>query len=214
MKILCDFDGTAAKHDVGNLLFRTFAGDACFDIVQLWKNGEISSKECLQRECAIATVSRAELAKFCDSQELAPYFPEFVAFCDSRHIPIDIVSDGLDFYVERILANHGLNQTVDFYCNKLHFSEQSRIGVSFPFYDLGCGRCANCKGYHVMAAKSDGLEVMYIGDGLSDRCGAQAADIVVAKRGRDLEQYCEAEEIDHHKFDHFGDVLDVLKRHV
>jgi len=211
MKILCDFDGTAAANDVGNVLFRKFAGDGCFDIIQLWKDGEISSKECLLRECEIARVTRTELEQFCDIQDMSPFFTEFLAYCQSSGIPIDIVSDGLDFYVNRILTNHGLNAAVDFYANKLQFLKNGGITVEFPYFKYGCGRCANCKGYHVKRAKAAGYKVVYIGDGLSDRCGADAADIVFARTGRDLENYCDEQQLPHHKFNDFSDVLEVLK---
>jgi len=41
--VLCDFDGTVAQDDVGNLLFRTFSrnGDS-LEVVERWKRGEIS----------------------------------------------------------------------------------------------------------------------------------------------------------------------------
>jgi 2,3-diketo-5-methylthio-1-phosphopentane phosphatase len=211
MKILCDFDGTAAADDVGNLLFRKFAGDGCFDIIQLWKDGRISSKECILRECQLAEVTESELASFCDRQKLAPHFEEFLEYCQESDIPVDIVSDGLDFYVNQILSKHGLNEVVDFYTNKLHFLENARITAEFPYFDYGCGSCANCKGYHVKKAKSAGYRVVYIGDGLSDRCGAAAADIVFAKKGRDLEHYCDEQRLPHYKFNDFKDVLQKLK---
>ena len=211
MKILCDFDGTAAANDVGNLLFRKYAGDGCFDIIQLWKDGKISSRECLLRECEITSVTRDELGNFCDQQKLAAFFPEFLAYCERNDIPVEIVSDGLDFYVERILTNHGLNGDVDFYANKLHFLENAGITAEFPYFEYGCGRCANCKGYHVKKAKQAGFKVIYVGDGLSDRCGADAADIVFAKIGRDLERYCDDQKLPHHKFDNFKDVLEIIK---
>jgi 2,3-diketo-5-methylthio-1-phosphopentane phosphatase len=212
MKILCDFDGTTAKNDVGNLFFRTFAGKRCYDIVRLWKEGKISSKECLVQECEIARITKPEFEAFVDEQELDPFFPEFVHFCRAQGFEIEIVSDGLDFYVDRIIKNHHLDAFVHTYANRLVFQNHDRITAEFPYFEDGCGRCANCKGFHVRRARKGAKKIIYIGDGLSDRCGAREADIVFAKRGRDLLPFCQEAGIHHSEFNNFQDVRMTLER--
>ena len=206
MKILCDFDGTAARNDVGNVFFRTFAGARCFEIVGEWKSGKISSRECLFRESEITRITRPEFEAFVDGQELDPFFADFVEYCNGRGIETEIVSDGLDFYVDRTIKNHKLDLLVQAHANHLVFVGENRIRIEFPFFELGCGRCANCKGFHVREAKKQHDTVVYVGDGMSDRCGAREADVVFAKRGRDLLKFCRANAIEHHEFDTFQDV--------
>ncbi|RMF63223.1 MAG: 2-hydroxy-3-keto-5-methylthiopentenyl-1-phosphate phosphatase [Calditrichaeota bacterium] len=206
MKIFCDFDGTVAENDVGNLFFRTFGGQRCLEVVARWKAGEISSKTCLTLECDATRVSREQMARFADQQKLDPFFGDFVAFCREQRVEVTIVSDGLDFYIERILRNHGLAGEVEFRSNRVVFLDGNRIRPEFPYYELGCRRCGNCKGWHVREAKAQGHRVVYIGDGLSDRCGAEAADVVFAKRGRDLLRYCRRNGIPCHEFNDFGEV--------
>ena len=212
MKILCDFDGTTAKNDVGNLFFRTFAGERCYDIVQRWKEGKISSKECLIQECEMARITKAEFEIFVDEQELDPFFPEFVHFFCAHGIEIEIVSDGFDFYVDRIIKNHDLDALVATYANRVVFQDHNRIAAEFPYFEEGCGRCANCKGFHVRRARQEAQTVAYVGDGLSDRCGAREADIVFAKTGRDLLLFCQEERIDHFEFRNFQEVRTILER--
>lgn len=211
MKIFCDFDGTAAQNDVGNLLFRTFADDRCVEIVESWKQGEITSKECWIDLCKITSVTRSELEQFSDTQELDLYFPALVEFCKQKNISVEILSDGSDFYIKRILEKYKLDSIVAFQSNHLKFLNQNQIVPEFPYYHKGCGRCANCKGYHVRRAKEKSNPVVYVGDGLSDRCGAQEADIVFAKRGRDLLRYCQQNQIKHYEFGDFKDVLNKIK---
>ncbi|MFQ5639350.1 MAG: MtnX-like HAD-IB family phosphatase [bacterium] len=207
MKTFCDFDGTAAANDVGNLLFRTFADEKkCHEIVSRWKNGLISSKECYLEECKLARVTERELRHFSDTQELDPSFRKFATFCCEHDIEIEIVSDGFDFYVERILKNHGLD-SLDARCNRLVFENGGGIKPEFPFHEHSCGRCANCKGYHVRLAREHHDTVIYIGDGLSDRCGAEAADVVFAKKDRDLLKYCRQKDIPCIEYRDFGDML-------
>ncbi|MFQ5864080.1 MAG: MtnX-like HAD-IB family phosphatase [bacterium] len=210
MKVFCDFDGTVAKNDVGNLLFRTFADGRCFDIVNLWKKGVISSKECLTEECRIARVTREELEHFADAQQVDPYFKEFVVYCQKNRIQVEILSDGLDFYIERILKNHGLVPMVNFRSNHLVFVNRNQIRPEFPYYEKGCGKCGNCKGYHIREARTQGKHVIYVGDGLSDRCGAKEADLVFAKR--DLLKFCQQNQIPHFEFKDFGEVFNQLKK--
>jgi HAD superfamily phosphoserine phosphatase-like hydrolase len=142
---------------------------------------------------------------------MAIHFEAYLAWCDENEIPLAIVSDGLDFYIERILANHRLLERISCFSNELTFADTNRIEARFPYFSKGCGRCANCKAYHVREARKDGSKVIFIGDGLSDRCGAQAADYTFARRGRDLERFCDAHGIKHVKFDSFDVVLQETK---
>lgn len=211
MKIICDFDGTAAQNDVGNLLFHTFGDSRCLDAVDLWKEGKISSRECLIRECQTTHVTKSALEKFVDAQKLDPHFSDLALYAQSQQIAMEIVSDGLDFYIERILKNYHLDSHLKIRANHLIFVGENQIRPEFPYFESGCGHCGNCKGHHVRRAKSDGSRVIYIGDGLSDRCGAQEADIVFTKRGRDLLKFCRENRIAHFEFQDFSDVLNRIR---
>jgi 2,3-diketo-5-methylthio-1-phosphopentane phosphatase len=211
MKIICDFDGTAAKNDVGNLLFRTFGDGRCYDIVNLWKEGKISSRECLILECQTVRVSKKQLEHFADNQQIDPHLKPLVEFCHQREIEITIVSDGLDFYIQKILKNHGLAGLVEVRANHLVFLDHDQIQPQFPYFEFGCGLCGNCKGFHVREAQKQGHRVIYIGDGLSDRCGAKEADIVFAKQQHDLLAFCQEQGIPYHEFMNLEDVLNQLK---
>ena len=211
MKILCDFDGTAAKNDVGNLLFRTFSdSQQCKEFVKSWRNGLISSKECLIQECRLTRVTRQELESFVDKQELDNFFKEFINFCQKKGLEVEIVSDGLDFYIDRILKNHNLDTKVKFRSNHLVFLNHNKIFPEFPYYEKGCGSCGNCKGYYVRQERKNGNSVIYVGDGYSDRCGAEEADIIFAKR--DLLKYCQDNHLQYFEFRDFGDVVRTLKK--
>lgn len=212
MKVFCDFDGTTAKNDVGSLLFRTFGDDRCHAIVQKWIDGHISSKQCLLDECRLTRVTQDELEDFADAQELDPHFKKFFQFCQNNDIEVEIVSDGLDFYIERILQNHGLDSQIQVRANHIRFENDNRIVPEFPYYEQGCGQCANCKGVHVREAKKNHDTLVYVGDGLSDRCGAEAADVVFAKTGRDLLPYCQKHDIPVKPFSNFADVLSEMRQ--
>jgi 2-hydroxy-3-keto-5-methylthiopentenyl-1-phosphate phosphatase len=52
--------------------------------------------------------------------------------------------------------------------------------------------------------------IVYIGDGLSDRCGVEKSDIVFAKD--DLKTFCIENKIDFYEFENFEDILMMLKK--
>jgi 2,3-diketo-5-methylthio-1-phosphopentane phosphatase len=204
LRIFSDFDGTVAAKDVGDGLFARFAHPDWQKAVQAWKEGRISSRECLQHECRLARVSPELLAAYADEQELDPHFPSFARFCASHQIPLMVLSDGLDYYIARILRRHGLGD-IEFRSNRLVFGPDDTIIPEFPYYELGCRVCGNCKGYHVRTLRQDGEFVVYVGDGFSDRCGALEADLVLAKG--DLLRYCREQGLPHAPFCTFADVL-------
>ncbi len=209
--ILCDFDGTVASDDVGNLLFKTFNTDGgTAEVVERWHRGEISSRECLEREAEMARVCRRELDKFILERRLDPYFKDFHDFAKKRGMEVVIMSDGLDYYIETMLVRHGLGE-IEFFANRLEI-DGDRLKVAFPYYDLlECQDCGCCKTHHLYRYRDEGYFIIYVGDGKSDCCPCATADLVFAK-GRLLE-FCREKNIDHIKFRNFRDVeREVLER--
>jgi len=207
IRVFCDFDGTVATEDVGERLFLKFTDGRSADIVTRYVNGEISSHECLQQECeAVGPIALDELISFVDSFELDPFFGGFVRFCSAREIDLTIVSDGLDFYIDRLLRRDGVSH-VRYFANHLELTESDEgtmLVPSFPFQDAECPDCGNCKRNHLVTRSGDDDLIVYVGDGHSDRCPVQYADIVFAKRS--LITHCQRQNITYHAFAHFGDV--------
>jgi 2,3-diketo-5-methylthio-1-phosphopentane phosphatase len=208
--VLVDFDGTIAQNDVGALLFKTFSKAESRKIVSLWLKGEINSRECLQKECELIRISKPDLRKFALSQKIDEKFPAFVDLCNREKITLAILSDGLDFYIELILKENGLGK-LPFYSNLLKF-EGRKLTPEFPYFDRGCGRCGNCKRFHLKNLRRPSQKVVYIGDGLSDKCAVTEADFVFAKD--DLRRFCEKEDIKHYPFHNFGDIIRTFGHHV
>jgi 2,3-diketo-5-methylthio-1-phosphopentane phosphatase len=209
--ILCDFDGTVASEDVGNLLFKTFSTNGgTREIVESWQRGEISSRECLEREAAMARVDRRDLDKFIVQRRLDPYFKDFHDFAKKRGMEVVIMSDGLDYYIETMLVRHGLGE-IEFFANRLAF-DGDKLKVDFPYYDLlECKDCGCCKTHHLYRYRDEGYFIIYVGDGMSDCCPCETADLVFAK-GR-LAEFCRDKGIDHVQYRNFRDVeREVLER--
>jgi 2,3-diketo-5-methylthio-1-phosphopentane phosphatase len=205
--VLVDFDGTITQQDVGALLFNTYSKNESQKIVSLWLKGEIGSRECLERECQLIKITPFELRNFALMQKVDAQFLAFVDLCKRERLELVIVSDGLDFYIKLILEKYGLDE-IPFYSNLLRF-ENGVMNLEFPYFDRGCGTCGNCKNYHLKNLRSKSGRVVYIGDGLSDRCAVKEAEIVFAKH--DLREFCIKENIRYFSYTDFGDIIGVFQ---
>ena len=215
IKIFTDFDGTITLHDVGDAMFERFGGKQCSDIVQEYREGKISASECFKRECDVCgIVNINELNAFLDRQEIDGTFVDFLAFCRSRQLPCFVVSDGMDYYIKRILDRHRVGG-VPFFANELRFvpvtgTYEAQFEPHFPYKDETCDRCACCKRNHILMTSSDEDIIIMIGEGYSDRCPARYADVVFAKD--DLLTYCQQENISYFEYGSFADVQRRLEK--
>ena len=202
LAVICDFDGTVAKADVGYQIYTRFGDERWEEINKRWRRGEISSKDCLIGEYSLIDASEQEVREYILRMEIDPGFIDLAATCRNNDIPIAIVSDGFDFYIHTVLEKYGLSD-IQVFCNKMRFNGRS-VQLSFPFYDQGCGVCGNCKRLHVQNFRDDSKTVIYVGDGLSDRFAARASDVVFAKG--ELMEYLVDNNVE---FIRFADLSDV-----
>ena len=213
--VFVDFDGTITKGDVGDALFERFGGDRSSGAIQAYRRGEISAVECYLRECeACGDVPVDGLRGFLDGREIDPTFGPFEAYCRRRGFSLTILSDGMDVYIRAILDRHGLGH-VPFVSNVLALEPGTASGTvrfrpSFPNTDETCDRCASCKRNHMLNAAADDDVIVYAGEGYSDRCPVQYADVVFAKD--ELLKHCEEQSIAFYPYASFADVRDRLER--
>jgi len=207
--VFTDFDGTAARRDVGYHIYHHFSAGRSEAVIPAWKAGEISSRECLLREAAMVEATERDFYAFLDTMVLNPGFVEFDRLCRANNVPLTILSDGLDLYIDHILKRHGLSH-IPALCNRGRLSD-GKLTIEFPYPPGACGRCGNCKGERIAeyrSAYAQPCRVVFIGDGLSDTCAIDQCDVLLAKK--DLARYCEASNIPYTKFDTFFDVARVL----
>lgn len=208
LAFVCDFDGTVAPADIGAELVRTYGRGDPADVIRAleqWRRGEIGHRELTRVECRALQVTAAEAAAFARGFSLDPEFAAFAHAARAQGHHVEIASEGFDFYIGDLLHREGLDG-VPFTANRLRF-EAGRAIPEFP-HDDGCGACGNCKGARVGAARQRGAPVVFVGDGLSDRCGARAADRVVA-RGVLLD-WCRESAVAAEPFTSFADMTRAL----
>jgi 2-hydroxy-3-keto-5-methylthiopentenyl-1-phosphate phosphatase len=202
-----DFDGTVTEKDVAALLLREFAGDTWLDIEEDFLSRKISCREALKRQFGLLRGSREELIEYVDQNaRIDPDFTKFLSFCQQRGIPVRIVSEGLDFYIEFLLRKYGIG--VEFFTNKAHF-EDGGIRISYPNASEECEDCGTCKLELLKDWKDAGMRIAYAGDGVSDICPAESCDVVFAKG--DLLKHFKREGLKHIEFDGFKDVISEME---
>lgn len=206
--IFSDFDGTIARRDVGNKLFHYLSDGRSEEVVARWKAGEIDSRECLRQEAELARdTTLEEFFEFVDGFDLDPGFADLATLCRSCDLPLYIVSDGLDLYIRHLLNRHGFD-ALPVFSNRAIF-DNGRLAITWPYADGSCGRCGNCKGYHIRRLKKPAQTAVYIGDGRSDVCAVPEADVIFAKG--ELADYCRKESIDFCPFDDFSMVTETIR---
>ena len=141
--------------------------------------------------------------------KIDPNFSAFYQYCRENDIEVKIISDGLDFYIRKILEIHHLSD-IPFYANHTHFRAGKGIEFSFPYANEECGLCGTCKKRLVQIHRNEYHPILFIGNGLSDRCAAREADFVFAKDF--LYTHCIERDITCHFFRDFHDILMDLKK--
>ncbi|RKE77398.1 MtnX-like HAD-IB family phosphatase [Rhizobium sp. AG855] len=187
MYVYCDFDGTISLNDVTDQVLERFAAKEWIRLEQDWEAGLITSAECMRSQIGLLDVSISDLNAFLDSLEIDPDFAAFAAFCASEDLKLTIVSDGVDWFIRRVLSAHGLGH-LHVQANRLTVvangdALQYRLDTPFarPECAAGSGVC-KCALIHPTAHH------FYVGDGRSDFCVSQIADRVFAKKK--LAAYC------------------------
>lgn len=177
--VFFDFDHTITQLDVLDKLFDLFAeGEDWRRLEEDWLKGKIGSKECLLGQMESVRVTKPEIDKFLQTIKLDPGFKDLLLYIKANNYPTFIVSDSFDFFIDAILKHHGVND-LKIYANNLRL-EKDTFKVDFLNGGSSCHKCANCKKEKLNRHTNGSLSI-YIGDGFSDTCAAEHADIVFAK---------------------------------
>ncbi len=194
MIIVSDFDGTITKHDVIDEFLSAFADNKWKIIEEDWRQGKISSKNCLEQQLlCVDRISIKDINNFLFKIELDPYFKEFADKVDRKGWKIYIVSDGFDFFIEQILfLNNILN--VEIFANTVRYRD-NKLKIFFPHFSDKCnvasGIC-KCHIYNRLKEANKREKFVYLGDGLSDFCVAETLpedDFLFAKGELSLHLY-------------------------
>jgi len=184
LAVFCDFDGTFSLQDVGSTLAKLHIPERRKQLWSRYESGELTAWEYTHKLLDGLELPKEELDAFLATIELDPGSLELVAWCRERGVPFNILSDGFDRNLEKLSRMHGVD--LCYYSNRLVYEgDRWRISAGYPSESCGCGT-GTCKGTLISRyrAANPGAFCVHIGNGrVSDLCGAQAADLVFARRG-------------------------------
>jgi 2-hydroxy-3-keto-5-methylthiopentenyl-1-phosphate phosphatase len=195
--LVVDWDGTATERDTQWMILEEFGEQGVFEQVeQELLRGAMTHREVMEREWVTVRAPLAEVRGWLlERARLRPGFADVV----ERHDPL-ILSSGFQDLIEPVLARDGVAARV-----RANTVDPRPGGWRVVWTsDSHCAVCGE-------ACKRGSLPpgpLVYVGDGYSDRCAAQAADRVLARDG--LADFLERRGVAFERFDDFHDVAAAL----
>jgi 2-hydroxy-3-keto-5-methylthiopentenyl-1-phosphate phosphatase len=198
-----DFDGTITQEDTLVLLLDRF-GKRLPDGSD-WRsiefNPALSEVEKLQAELDLLTCDFDEAMTFLRSKvRIRQGFKELMLRLAEEGIPVQVLSGGLLPILKQSLAPLDLPELF------LGANELSFRGNSWRVVPPETPRikelCNHCKSWFLR--ESEASTKIYVGDGSTDFCPAERADIVYARGS--LLKHCQVKGLPHEAFDTFDDI--------
>lgn len=209
--VFVDFDGTITELDLLDRIAQTFGDPEVYARLDAGLNERrLTLHEVLAREFEPVRAPLEEVVDWVlEHAALRPGFHELVDATRERGWRLVVLSSGFRELIEPVLEREGLGE-LELLSNRV---EPDPGGWRVRFRDeRPCPVCGEpCKRSAVLSV-ADGGRSIYVGDGLSDRCGAEASDLVFARRG--LAAYLAGRGVPFEPFDDFHDVLEGIERAV
>jgi 2-hydroxy-3-keto-5-methylthiopentenyl-1-phosphate phosphatase len=210
MLIICDFDGTVTTRDTNSALARRFAPDAYAGLEGKLGRRELSLREVLAGEFADVTAHIDDLVAEATKIPLRDGFRELLDVADAEGHAVVLLSSGFHELIEPMLRSRGLHDRVPLLANSITFDG---TGGRIAWRELPtCGLCGEpCKRHDVARLRdihAGGEQVVFVGDGFSDRCGAESADRVFARDY--LARYLDDRGLSYDAWEDFNDIAQLL----
>ena len=211
IEIFCDFDGTLTSQDTLALLLDRYAPSQWFEIEERMLSGELDEREGLKAQLALLSAPDAELLRTIEAEiRPAEGVDDLVRLARERGWPLRVLSGGLIRFSGALWRQWGYGD-VPIFANDHRRDDQGRIEVIEARTPKIKGYCNHCKRWHLEEALKRGSKVVYIGDGLTDRCPAEAAHRRYA-RGN-LLKHLKEQGLDVVPFDNLRQVAEDLRNH-
>jgi 2-hydroxy-3-keto-5-methylthiopentenyl-1-phosphate phosphatase len=175
--VVLDYDGTVTESDLLDRVAKEFGNPAVYQEVEDGLDeARMPLREVITREFAPVTASLDEVVTWVlEHAKLRAGFADFVREARAAGWDVHIVSSGFHELIEPVLAREGVE--VSLHANRVDPRPEGWV-VDWRYPD-DCEECGeSCKRSLLPPG-----EVVYVGDGYSDRCAALASDRVFATAG-------------------------------
>ena len=204
--IQCDFDGTVTEDDISFILLDAFARGDWRAINKQYSEGKITVGQFNERAFGLVRAGKKTMLDYLkDKVKVRPGFQKLVELCRQKGIRLVIVSNGLDFYIKKVLNDMGLSNLeyhaaeTRFHANKL---KVRYLGPDGSVVDSGY------KEKYVAQFLNEGYQVIYIGNGTSDLSPARGAHQIFATES--LLKSCQSNGVTCIPFTSFFEINQVL----
>jgi 2,3-diketo-5-methylthio-1-phosphopentane phosphatase len=205
--IFSDFDGTITEKDTLIFLATHLGGGAQMveAIGRLIRDGQLSLRDGIAGEMRSIRKPFSEAVRLLREEvRIDPGFGPLARWCEEREIPLTVLSAGFHQIIELFLPADQF-PNLEIVANELQPDEQA--GWQCVFHDNT--PFGHDKTEALRAARKRGERVVFVGDGLSDRAAAEAADEVFAKHS--LAEYCRDRGINCREYQTFSEILNDLQ---
>jgi 2-hydroxy-3-keto-5-methylthiopentenyl-1-phosphate phosphatase len=211
--VLTDFDDTAAAQNVAELLLHQFGHPSWTDVRERFRAGELSLKDYQEATFLRMQADKDAMQSYVRAHaNFRPQFTELSAFCRAHSIPMCIISQGLDFYIQALLDGCGQPE-MPVYAVATDFNGQGQVcGYRYDFAYPDAPHLGNSKALIVRRFQEQGHHVFFMGDGRSDFEAGEVADTVFAHR--QMAAMCDEAGIEFSPFTDFGPVLQAIRRYM
>ncbi|KAK0613666.1 phosphoserine phosphatase [Immersiella caudata] len=228
MIFFTDFDGTVTHEDVPDLLVATYGYglEKLRESNQAALNGRMTYREACQEQLeSIRLGFNKCIDKALILVQLDPGFLAFYEWAGSVGVPIVVLSGGLTPMIEAMLKHMLGHEALDrikvvandvavrdgfgsvdedggawrvvFRDDSVYGNDKGRAIVSYASHFEGINTCNNSKR----------PISLFAGDGVSDLSAAGKTDLLFAKRGEDLVQYCKQKQLPFIEFTNWENIL-------
>jgi 2,3-diketo-5-methylthio-1-phosphopentane phosphatase len=197
-----DFDGTIFMQDTGHILFDNHGcGPTRREILdEQIKTGERSFREVSEEMWGSLNVPFEDGFEVMEKTlDIDPDFQAFHKFCINNNIPFNVISAGLKPILRKVLDTFlGEEESahIEIVANDANITKDGKTWEPIWRHDteLGHDKALSITEYRDSAKleSEDGTIplIVLIGDGVSDLPAAREADVLFARRGLRLEEYC------------------------
>jgi len=175
--VVLDFDGTVTESDLLDRVAKEFGDPAIYqEVEEGLDEGRMPLREVITREFAPVTAPLNEVVTWVlEHAKLRAGFADFVRGARAAGWDVHIVSSGFHELIEPVLAQEGVE--VSLHANRVDARPEGWV-VDWRYPD----DCEECRESCKRSLLPPG-EVVYVGDGYSDRCAALASNRVFATAG-------------------------------
>lgn len=217
--VFSDFDGTITSMDTGTHIIDKFLGRdrrKCLDkqvldgqttfreaVIEMWKS--VQPKDISVEQAGAMIIKDIPLDQG---------FMDFYNFSIEEGIRFTCISSGLDVLIAEYLKHHfpkGLHPTTKVIANGLKVHKDHWEIIYLDDSEYGHDKGSHLRDYRTQYPDHT---IVFIGDGISDIPAAMSADVVLAKKGKDLETFCLRESISYTSWNDFRDIKSFFKTHL